>query len=231
MSNITRLVLVRHVASTWSDAGLLQGLQNPPLSDRGKRQLPFVARVVQHACEGLSTEIVSSSLHRALETAQFLSDNLGNVPIYACDELREVSFGIWESRPEASLADDPLLKLSYDRIDVDFCWPGSKETLRERGYRASDFILSRLRSHPNVTTILVSHGLILQVTLAQLLFNDMSYARTLDIELGSVSVLEYHQADESFVARWIGVPGMLFTSNGNKGNALSFKETSPMPKL
>lgn len=217
MYGITRVVLIRHVASTWSDKGVLQGMQNPPLSDEGMRQLPGVAAIAKQACADRPAEIISSGLLRALDTARFLSSSMGDIPLHVHGELREMSFGVWEGRPEASLADDPSLKQRYDLVDVEFCWPGATETLRERAHLASDLILSRVQSYPDITTIVVSHGLLLQATLAELLFNDMQFARTCELAAGSVSILDHNGTAGSFVARWIGVPWNLCMPSADNG--------------
>lgn len=119
----TRLWLVRHGATDWSDAERLTGWTNVPLNERGRVQ----AQVLGRAMAGRKfAGIWSSDLERAAETARVAVG--GAIPDR---RLRELNFGdldgcTWDQCP-------PEIReelLAFDR----FAAPGgeSVEALRER---------------------------------------------------------------------------------------------------
>jgi broad specificity phosphatase PhoE len=86
----TRLWLVRHGATDWSDAGRLNGWTDVPLNERGRLQ----ARSLAERLAGRQFAAVwSSDLMRAIETAQLAVGE--PVPD---GRLRELGFGSLEGR-------------------------------------------------------------------------------------------------------------------------------------
>jgi probable phosphoglycerate mutase len=186
-----RIVLVRHVETEWSERGILQGRQNPPLDEAGKRKLPSVSSAV-YAVSGRSDDlrIVSSPLARAAETARYMGESLRTEPPCYSEYLQELSFGDWEGRPVADLDDWPEYKQAYERLDPFFCWPGAGETLSFRAESASTYLQRMLEVEESRNLIVVSHGLVIQGVLAIWIHDDISRAIDFDIPPGSVSVVE-----------------------------------------
>ena len=89
---VDELILVRHGETVHNVAGVAQGWNDSDLSDRGKRQ---VQRLAERIALMEIDAIFSSSLQRALTTAQAISD-LTSLPLQAADDLREMSYGKWE---------------------------------------------------------------------------------------------------------------------------------------
>ncbi len=91
-----RLFLVRHGQSVWNDEKRIQGQQDIPLGDEGRKQAialgeRFKGRQFQ-AC-------FSSPLKRATETAELILKASGNsTPIITLLELMERNFGDWEGK-------------------------------------------------------------------------------------------------------------------------------------
>jgi probable phosphoglycerate mutase len=111
-STFPTLYLVRHGETDWNRAGRLQGRQNVPLNDTGRRQAAEAAGRLRSAVEpevlaGLT--FVASPLQRARETMELMRSELGLPPdSYAVDaRLAELAFGRWEGLtwPEVRAAD------------------------------------------------------------------------------------------------------------------------------
>ncbi|MGQ9461579.1 MAG: histidine phosphatase family protein [Candidatus Fervidibacter sp.] len=96
-----KLLLVRHGESVWNEEERIQGQQDIPLSERGRKQALALGEKLK------STSIAacfSSPLIRALETAKLILNTSGNkVPITKLPELMERSFGDWEEKPISEL--------------------------------------------------------------------------------------------------------------------------------
>ncbi|MDO5417471.1 MAG: histidine phosphatase family protein [Lachnospiraceae bacterium] len=87
-----KIYLIRHGQTDWNLAKRIQGSQDIPLNETGKRQAALLA-------EGMRTRPVarffSSPMKRARETARAVADSQ-NVPLYLVDGLEEIHYGEWE---------------------------------------------------------------------------------------------------------------------------------------
>lgn len=88
---ITRLLLVRHGATTATEEGRFSGSSGVELSDQGRWQ---AARLGERLSQQNISAIYSSPLSRALHTARILADHCRVKPVTR-DELREIGHGHW----------------------------------------------------------------------------------------------------------------------------------------
>ena len=87
------LIIVRHAESTGNAEDRLQGQDDFPLSERGRRQAALLR--ARFESEGyLPTHIYSSPLSRTLETARIASAGW-EVPISEWDDLMETDIGVF----------------------------------------------------------------------------------------------------------------------------------------
>ncbi len=102
-----RLFLVRHGQSVWNDEKRIQGQQDIPLGDEGRKQ----AIALGGRLKGRQFQACfSSPLKRATETAELILKASGNsIPIITLPELMERNFGDWEGK---SIDDLQLLFLN-----------------------------------------------------------------------------------------------------------------------
>ena len=101
MTAMLRLLLVRHGESVWNEEERIQGQQDIPLSENGRRQAMALGERLRDvkidAC-------FSSPLKRATETAELILKASGNsLPIVTLPELMERNFGEWEGKCVAEL--------------------------------------------------------------------------------------------------------------------------------
>lgn len=139
-----KLYFVRHGESLANQKGLFAGTWDVPLTERGRNQARLAAR---QATQLELDCIVSSSLLRALETAEIIADNI-NYPehkIIKSDLLVERNYGDLQQRPW-SVADG-----------IDFEQVKGIETsaqLLARGKKAARFV----KDLPYDNILVVGHG-------------------------------------------------------------------------
>jgi broad specificity phosphatase PhoE len=84
-----RIYLVRHGETEWNAMHIMQGQLNPGLNEVGRSQAIKVASLLNGTNV---TAIFSSDLARAVETANFISDQL-HIPVFQLSSLRERGLG------------------------------------------------------------------------------------------------------------------------------------------
>jgi len=87
-----RLLLLRHGQTEYNASSRMQGQLDTGLSDLGREQAVAAAAVL---AKRRPLVIVSSDLHRALDTATTLGDRAG-VPVSVDARLRETHLGDWQ---------------------------------------------------------------------------------------------------------------------------------------
>jgi probable phosphoglycerate mutase len=143
----TRLLVLRHGESEWNALRRWQGRQDPPLSQRGRRQAVATADLL-----GQFDAVWSSSLQRASDTAVIIAELLGIGPVLADDRLQERGYGSWEGLTAA---------------EIEQGWPGHLAA----GHRPDDAepageLLARVSScftdiraaHPGGEVLVISHA-------------------------------------------------------------------------
>jgi broad specificity phosphatase PhoE len=94
-----RLILIRHGETDWNREGRLQGGQDIPLNDLGRRQAAEAAERLRTLAPGFATlDYIGSPMQRARETMDILRATLGlEAGAYRTDDrLKELTFGSWE---------------------------------------------------------------------------------------------------------------------------------------
>src|SRR5690349_7740637 len=96
---ITRLLLVRHGATTATEEGRFSGSSGTELSDEGRKQ---AACLGERLSKEPITAIYASPLSRALDTARIIGRSCGLEPAVR-DGLAEISHGHWEGMKRADV--------------------------------------------------------------------------------------------------------------------------------
>ncbi|KQK29190.1 phosphoglycerate mutase [Bosea thiooxidans] len=164
MSLPHRLILVRHGETDWNREGRLQGGQDIPLNDLGRRQAAEAAGRLK-ALEPAYAELdyIGSPMQRARETMDILRRELG-LPeggYVVEDRLRELTFGEWEGFTwrDVRKAEREQAQLR-ERDKWGFVPPGG-ESYRMLAERVRP-VLEGLRRE----TVIVSHGGVARAVLA-----------------------------------------------------------------
>ena len=162
------LIIVRHAESTGNTEDRLQGQDDFPLSERGRRQASLLK--ARFESEGyLPTHIYSSPLSRTLETARIASAGW-EVPISEWDDLMEVDVGVFSGLTWGDIqARFPEMAFRFaesNNLDV---VEGAEtfERRLERGMRVVDRIMAEHRNDDLV--LIFSHGGIMRYQIARIL--------------------------------------------------------------
>lgn len=188
-----RLILVRHGETDWNREGRLQGGQDIPLNDLGRRQAAEAAGRLRALAPGFATlDYVGSPMQRARETMDILRRELG-LPEggYKVDErLRELTFGAWEGMTwrEVEKAEGEQARLR--KRDKWGFVPPEGESYRMLAERVRP-VLAGLSAE----TVIVSHGGVARAVLALTGAVSPQKAALLDIWQGKLLVVSGSKAE------------------------------------
>jgi probable phosphoglycerate mutase len=159
------LYVVTHPESGHHVSGLVGGWHDDGLTVRGLRQAARIAaRIRELVPAGSSSEIYSSDLVRAAQTAALIAQALDTEPVLTRG-LREISYGSAEGRPQAWLDERFLPPPPLgDRMNHHDGLVGS-ESRRDFASRVYDAVAEILTS-PCSHQVIVTHGFALTFVVA-----------------------------------------------------------------
>ncbi len=141
------IYIIRHGQTDWNIAKKMQGTEDIPLNDTGRKQAVSCAQ----ALSDIPFEaIYTSPLSRAVETAQIISDHKCHAPVITCQGLIERDFGEASGMTHEQLH---TIYPEYPRILPKGMEPF--DVLSERVYLA---IRGCAKKHHEKPILLVSHG-------------------------------------------------------------------------
>src|ERR1700675_2717880 len=181
---------IRHGETQWNAEGRLQGVQDVPLNDLGRKQAACVGGILAglFARDGrseASLDFVASRLGRARSTMELVRRSLELPPgDYAVDDrLREIGYGQWEGSTLAQMqASDPEL---FARRQAD------KWTVPPPGGESYASVQIRVRDwydRLSMDTVAVAHGGTARALMVALGIETPASAADLAIEQGAVYV-------------------------------------------
>ena len=158
----TRLLVVRHGATTWSEGGRLNGRSDIPLSEVGRAQVRELARTLDPRPQ---TTIWSSDLERATATASILQAAVtvagAVLPLRIDERLRELDFGRLEGLTWTEL--EPATRRALFDFDG-FSAPGGESVLALAA-RVDDFLTDLHHVDDPGPQIVVTHGGVIRLLL------------------------------------------------------------------
>ncbi len=178
-----RLLILRHAESEWNPIGRYQGLLDPDLSPRGRRQAQLLAEAL--AEENISA-VYTSPLKRTYETARVVAQKL-NVELLEEERVIEIDHGVWSGL---------LVEEVKERFSEDFRrWieePHSVEfpegeTLKDVYGRVKSFIEDISSKHKGETVAVVSHTVPIRCMYCALLDIDLSKFWSFGCDNASIS--------------------------------------------
>jgi probable phosphoglycerate mutase len=188
---MTRLLLVRHGATSRTAEDRFSGDAGVDLSDEGRRQVAALA--VRLADQSIAA-IYASPLSRTRQTAEILA-RPDDLPIATRDGLREISHGHWEGLTRKEVE---------DRFPEEYsAWEEDPFTFAPRGGETGVAVLARalptvreiVTAHPADTVLIVSHKATLRLLLASLLgFDARGYRDRLDQAPACLNIVDFKDA-------------------------------------
>ncbi|MDJ0618827.1 MAG: histidine phosphatase family protein [Calothrix sp. MO_192.B10] len=186
-----RLLLTRHGETDWNRQGRYQGQIDVTLNQQGKVQSQKLAELVQNVELDL---IVSSSMSRAQETADIISQHHPHVHLQLNDGFKEITHGFWEGKLEAEVAQDfpEDLQQWYSKPNqLQLSSGESLPQLWQRSVKIFDAIVEEALSKKLKTILVVAHGGINQVLLCHILGLSAENFWSFRQSNGSVSLIDY----------------------------------------
>jgi len=180
-----KLILVRHSESTWNKLKKVQGIRNPKLSEKGKRQSQLLAK----RFKGMRFDAVySSQLNRAYETAEIVT----NSDICILEDLQEIKLGVWEGKTINQVNKEyKELYEKWYKEPVEVKIPGGETILefKNRIIKAFDRIKAQ---HPYQEVLVVTHGGVISVYLAHLLEMNLNKVWSIMVKNSSITILSFY---------------------------------------
>ena len=187
----TRLLLVRHGATTATEEDRFSGSTGAELSDDGRRQ---AERLGERLSRQDITAVYCSPLSRALETAHIVARHCHLTPILR-DQLREIGHGHWEG-------------MKRDEVERQFAdeyaaWEADPFTLAPDGGESGVAVMARVMplvreivtAHPGGQVLVVSHKATLRLVLSSLLgFDPRGYRDRLEQSPACLNVVDFRSA-------------------------------------
>jgi probable phosphoglycerate mutase len=181
---------IRHGETKWNAEGRLQGAQDIPLNDLGRKQAAHAGDILADlfARDGrheTSIAFVASPLGRARSTMELVRGTLGLPPAgYSLDDrLREIGYGHWEGSTLAQMqVSDPEV-FAQRQTDKWTVSPPGGESYASVQIRMRDWYDSLLAD-----TVAVAHGGTARALMVTLGIETPASAADLTIEQGAVYV-------------------------------------------
>lgn len=184
----TRVLLVRHGATTLSAEDRFAGSTDVDLSDEGRTQAGWLAERL--ARQPLAA-VYASPMRRTIETASIVARPHGLVPQPA-DGLREIDHGRWEglrrSEVEEAFNDEYA---AWEADPFTFAPQGGESGLNVLA-RALPVIREIVVQHADATVLVVSHKATIRLLIGSLLgFDVRGYRDRLDQQPCCLNILDF----------------------------------------
>ncbi|MEU4553095.1 bifunctional RNase H/acid phosphatase [Micromonospora violae] len=184
----TRLILVRHGETPYTEQRRYSGRGDVPLSERGRAQVRATAARVAELAPSVAA-VISSPLSRCTATAASIAGALGDVPVRTEDDLIECDFGQWEGRTFAEVREqwpgEMDAWLASPRIA-----PPDGESFTQVAERAHRVIAGLLTAYPGETVVVVSHVSPIKLMLRDALAAGDGFLHRLFLDAAGISVLD-----------------------------------------
>lgn len=184
----TRLLLVRHGATTATEEGRFSGSTGAELSDEGRWQ---AARLGERLSRLDISAAYSSPLSRALDTARIVAGHCRLEPVTR-DGLREIGHGHWEGLKREDVEQRFGEEYAAWEADPFSFAPAGGESGVAVLARALPVIREIVTAHPGEQVLVVSHKATLRLVLSSLLgFDARGYRDRLDQSPACLNVIDF----------------------------------------
>ena len=158
------VIMVRHCATTWNEAGRYQGRADPSLSDAGR----LAAAALAERLAGIPLSlVVASPLRRAAETAQAIAQRHG-LRVQFNPALVEIDYGAWEglTQPEVRQRWPDLLR-HWKRAPGTVRFPRGESLAQARTRLRSVVFQLSASLDPGATVAVITHQTMIRLALLE----------------------------------------------------------------
>ncbi|SIQ46204.1 bifunctional RNase H/acid phosphatase [Micromonospora avicenniae] len=184
----TRLLLVRHGETEYTEQGRYSGRGDVALSARGREQIRATAARVAALAPGAAA-VVSSPLSRCTATAAAIAEALGGVPVRREDDLIECDFGAWEGRTFAEVREGWPGELDAWLASTAVA-PPDGESFVQVAERAGRAVAALCEAYPRETVVVVSHVSPIKLMLRDALAAGDAFLHRLYLDAAGISVVD-----------------------------------------
>ncbi|MFF5178220.1 bifunctional RNase H/acid phosphatase [Micromonospora sp. NPDC000316] len=184
----TRLILVRHGETEYTEQRRYSGRGDVPLSERGRAQVRATAARVAALAPSVAA-VLSSPLSRCTSTAAAIAGALGDVPVRTEDDLIECDFGQWEGRTFAEVRQQWPGEMDAWLVSPRVAPPGG-ESFTQVAERIRRVIEALPTAYPAETVVIVSHVSPIKLALRDALAAGDGFLHRLFLDAAGISVLD-----------------------------------------
>jgi len=194
----TRLLLVRHGATTLSAEDRFAGATDVPLSETGAQQAACLAkRLAKRLAKKPLAAVYASHMARAQRTASIVAAPHG-LAVTAVPELCEIHHGRWEQKTRK--------EVEREFPEEYRCWEEDPFTFSPDGGESGLAVLARalpalrriVQAHEGKTVLVVSHKATIRLVIGSLLGFDLrGYRDRLDQSPCCLNVLDWKDASHA----------------------------------
>ncbi|MGW5576354.1 bifunctional RNase H/acid phosphatase [Micromonospora chokoriensis] len=184
----TRLILVRHGETPYTEQRRYSGRGDVPLSEKGRAQVEATAARVAALAPSVAA-VLSSPLSRCTATAAAIAGALGDVPVRTEDDLIECDFGQWEGRTFAEVREGWPGEMDAWLASPRVAPPGG-ESFTHVAERAHRVVAGLLSAYPGETVVVVSHVSPIKLVLRDALAAGDGFLHRLFLDAAGISVLD-----------------------------------------
>jgi broad specificity phosphatase PhoE len=185
---VTRLLMIRHGATSATEEGRFSGAEGAELSDEGRWQ---AARLGERLAKEEIAAVYTSPLSRALDTARIVAEPCRREPIVR-DGLQEIGHGHWDGMKRSEVESQFGDEYSAWEADPFTFAPSGGESGVAVLARALPVVRDIVSAHPGQQVIIVSHKATLRLILSSLLgFDARGYRDRLDQAPACLNVLDF----------------------------------------
>jgi broad specificity phosphatase PhoE len=196
---VTRVIIVRHGRTEWNRVERFRGRVDIGLDEVGTKQAEVAAKRIR---EWPISAIYSSPLRRAMDTAEIIAAPL-ELNVQPMSGIIDIDYGSWQGLSiEQVVARDDSLYSQWVESPYEVKFPGG-ESFAEARERVSSTIGDLIQQHPKETFVLVSHKVICQILILNLLGLDSSHFWQITQDVCAMNLFEVRG----------GIPSVLFLND------------------
>ncbi len=196
---MTRVIIVRHGRTEWNRVERFRGRVDIGLDKVGMKQAEVVAKRIG---EWPISAIYSSPLRRAIDTAEIIAAPLG-LNVQPMSGIIDIDYGSWQGlSTEQVVARDDSLYSQWIESPQEVKFPDG-ESFAEARERVASAIGDLIKQRPKETFVLVSHKVICQILILNLLGLDSSHFWQITQDVCTMNLFEVRG----------GIPSVLFLND------------------